>query len=71
MDFSGQLGTGISLAINFDLVQWKIYAPKYNGNIEGGLSSKKYKKATRHFYGVFKKETDFSSCLSELSRKAT
>ena len=48
-----------------------MYAPKYNGNTEGGLSSKKYKKATRHFYGVFKKETDFSSCLSELSRKAT
>ena len=37
-NFYGQLSTGIGLAINFDLVWWKIYTPKYNGNVlEGGL----------------------------------
>ena len=29
--------------------------PKYNGNIDGGLPSKRYNKATRCFHGVFKK----------------
>ena len=36
IDYSGQLSTGISLPINFDIVQWKIYTLKYNWNIEGG-----------------------------------
>ena len=34
--------------------------PKYNGNADRGLSSYKYNKATKHFHGVFKKETEFS-----------
>ena len=58
IDFSGQL-TGIVLAINFQLVQSKLYTPKYNENIEGGLSFKRYNKEARRFHGVFKKETEF------------
>ena len=50
--------TGIGLIINFDLA--KIYIPKYNGNIEVGLSSKRYNIAARRFHGVFKKETEVS-----------
>ena len=63
MDFSGHLTTGINLAINFDLEQWKIYTPKYNGNIDGGLSSKRYNKAARCFHDVIKKSTKVSWCL--------
>ena len=37
-----------------------IYIRKYNGNIEGGLSSKKYNKALKHFHSVFKKKAEFS-----------
>ena len=36
IDSSGHLNSGINIAINFDFVQWKIYTPKYYGNIEGG-----------------------------------
>ena len=54
IDFSGQLSTGINVA------QWKIYTPKYNGKIVGGLSSKRYNKATRYFHGVFKIQSEVS-----------
>ena len=37
IDFPGELSIGIGLAINFDLVWWKIYTPKCNGNTEGGI----------------------------------
>ena len=37
-----------------------MHTPKYNGSIEEGLRTKRYNKATRRFYGVFKKETEFS-----------
>ena len=40
INFSGQLRIGIDLAIDFDLVLRRICTPKYNENIEGGLSSK-------------------------------
>ena len=41
--FSGNLSTGTSLVINFDLVKCTIKIninsyPIYNGNVEGGLS---------------------------------
>ena len=58
--FFCQLSTVIGLAINFGLVQWKIYTPKYNGSIEGGLSSQRYNKTARRFYGALKKETEVS-----------
>ena len=45
------------ILINFDLVYWKIYTSKYNGNIEGGLSSKRENKVSRGFHGIFSKET--------------
>ena len=38
IDLPGQLSIGIGLTMSFDLVQLKIYTPKYNGNIEGGPS---------------------------------
>ena len=53
--FSGLLSTGIGLAIIFDSVWWKIYTPKYNGNLVRGLPSKRYNKTARRFDGVFKK----------------
>ena len=63
IDFSGQISTGIGRALDFDVVQWKIYTPKYNGNIEGGLPSKPYNKTAKRFRVIFKKETEFSWCL--------
>ena len=35
-----------------------MFTPKYNGNIEGGLSSKRYNKTARCFNSVFKEETE-------------
>ena len=63
IDFPGQLSNGIGLAISFDIVQWKIYTLKYNWNIGGGLSPKRFNKAATRFQGVFKKETEVSWCL--------
>ena len=38
---------------------------------EVGLSSKRYHKAARGFYGAFKKETELSLCLLAFSRNTT
>ena len=38
---------------------------------EAGLSSKRYHKAARRFYGAFKKETELSLCLLAFSRNTT
>ena len=34
----------------------KYYTPKYNGNIEGSLPSKRYNKAERRFHGFSKRK---------------
>ena len=57
--FFGHLSTGIDLQCHqFWPCIVKIHTPKYNGNIEGGLSSKRYNKAARCFNSVFKEETE-------------
>ena len=63
INLSVELSTRIGLAINFDLVWWKVYTTKYNGNIKKGLLSKRYTEIARRFHGVFKKETSTPWCL--------
>ena len=45
----------MDLAINFNLEYGKIYTPKYNGNIESGLSSKRYNKKQQDDSMLFSK----------------
>ena len=46
-----------------------------NGNIKGGLSSKRYNNEVRRFHGVFKKETDsfdvFRHSVEKLHNRCT